>query len=85
MGKLLLLLTTGGCPVKFGSPPTPLGAFSDMAEPLDPKNIDKRTAARYLAQGELDEKAWERYLKSLPDVSEKATTVETVVDDDDEE
>jgi len=52
-----------------------------MAEPLDPKNIDKRTAARYLAQGELDEKAWERYLKSLPDVSEKATTVETVVAD----
>ena len=42
-----------------------------MAEPLDPKNIDKRTAARHPAQGELDEKAWERYLKSLPDVSER--------------
>jgi hypothetical protein len=56
-----------------------------MAEPLDPKNIDKRTSARYLSQGELDEKAWERYLKSLPDVSDKAASVETVVDDDDEE
>lgn len=54
-----------------------------MAEPLDPKNIDKRTAARHLAQGELDEKAWERYLKSLPDVSDKAATVETVVADAD--
>ena len=54
-----------------------------MAEPLDPKNIDKRTAARHLAQGELDEKAWERYLKSLPDVSEKAATVETLVADAD--
>ena len=64
-----------------------------MAEPLDPKNIDKRTAARSLAQGDVDEKAWERYLKSLPDVSEKAAQVETMMadtddfddDDDDEE
>ncbi|HET9036399.1 MAG TPA: hypothetical protein VFN45_09350 [Myxococcaceae bacterium] len=55
-----------------------------MAEPLDPKNIDKRTAARYLAQGEVDEKAWERYLKSLPDVSEKAAQVETVMADTDD-
>jgi hypothetical protein len=56
-----------------------------MAEPLDPKFIDKRTASRYLTQGDLDEKAWERYLKSLPDVSEKAAPVETVVADADEE
>ena len=55
-----------------------------MAEPLDPKNIDKRTAARYLAQGEVDDKAWERYLKSLPDVSEKAAQVETVMADTDD-
>jgi hypothetical protein len=55
-----------------------------MAEPLDPKSIDKRTAARYLAQGEVDEKAWDRYLKSLPDVSEKAAQVETVMADADE-
>ena len=52
-----------------------------MAEPLDPKNIDKRTAARYLSQGDLDDKAWDRYLKSLPDVSEKAAQVETVMAD----
>ena len=55
-----------------------------MAEPLDPKNIDKRTAARYLAQGEVDDKAWDRYLKSLPDVSEKAAQVETVMADTDD-
>jgi hypothetical protein len=55
-----------------------------MAEPLDPKNIDKRTAARYLAQGEVDEKAWDRYLKSLPDVSEKAAQVETAMADTDD-
>ncbi len=55
-----------------------------MAEPLDPKNIDKRTAARHLAQGGLDDKAWDRYLKSLPDVSEKAAQVETVMADSDD-
>jgi hypothetical protein len=55
-----------------------------MAEPLDPKSIDKRTAARYLAQGEVDDKAWDRYLKSLPDVSEKAAQVETVMADTDD-
>jgi hypothetical protein len=55
-----------------------------MAEPLDPKNIDKRTAARHLTQGELDDKAWDRYLKSLPDVSEKAAQVETVMADSDD-
>jgi hypothetical protein len=55
-----------------------------MAEPFDPKSIDKRTAARYLAQGEVDDKAWDRYLKSLPDVSEKAAQVETVMADTDD-
>ena len=67
-------MTTGGAPVKFAA----------MAEPLDPKNIDKRTAARYLAQGEVDEKAWERYLKSLPDVTDKAAQVETMMADTDD-
>lgn len=52
-----------------------------MAEPLDPKSIDKRTAARYLSQGDVDEKAWDRYLKALPDVSEKAIQVDTVMAD----
>jgi len=55
-----------------------------MAEPFDPKNLDKRTAARSLAQGEVDEKAWERYLKTLPDVSEKAVQVETSMADTDD-
>jgi hypothetical protein len=55
-----------------------------MAEPLDPKNVDKRIAARYLSQGDVDEKAWDRYLKSLPDVSEKAAQVETVMADTDD-
>lgn len=54
-----------------------------MADTLDPKHLDKRTAERYLRSGQLDEKAYERHLKSLPDVAEKATVVETAMDGDD--
>lgn len=53
-----------------------------MADTLDPKHLDKRTAERYLRSGQLDEKAFERHLKSLPDVAEKATIVETAMDGD---
>jgi len=53
-----------------------------MADTLDPKHLDKRTAERYLRSGQLDEKAFERHLKSLPDVAEKATVVETAMDGD---
>ena len=62
-----------------------------MAEPLDPKNIDKRTAARHLAQGELDEKAWERHVKALPDLADQSVAVDTRMssepdaDEDDED
>jgi hypothetical protein len=38
---------------------------------------------RYLRSGQLDDKALERHLKGLPDVSEKAATVETAIDADD--
>jgi hypothetical protein len=51
-----------------------------MADTLDPKFLDKRTAERYLRSGQLDDKAFERYLKSLPDVSDKAAPVETAID-----
>jgi hypothetical protein len=54
-----------------------------MADTLDPKHLDKRTAERYLRSGQLDEKAYERHIKSLPDVAEKATVVETAMDGDD--
>ncbi len=56
-----------------------------MADTLDVRLIDRRTWDRYLRNGELDEKEYERYLKNLPDVGEKATTVETVMDASDEE
>ncbi|MCI0571253.1 MAG: hypothetical protein L0Y66_10910 [Myxococcaceae bacterium] len=46
-------------------------------KPLDPKTADKRTAERYVRSGQLDEKAYERHLKDLPDVAAKAAPVET--------
>ena len=52
---------------------------------LDPRHLDKRTAERYMRLGLLDEKAWEKHLKSLPDVADKATVVDTtpeMMDDD---
>ncbi|MBZ4418978.1 hypothetical protein [Myxococcus sp. RHSTA-1-4] len=53
-----------------------------MADTADPKYLDKRTADRYLRSGQLDEKAYERHLKGLPDVAEKSVPVETLMLDD---
>ncbi|MFP2925271.1 hypothetical protein ACLESO_08640 [Pyxidicoccus sp. 3LG] len=53
-----------------------------MADTADPKYLDKRTAERYLRSGHLDEKAYDRHLKGLPDVAEKSVPVETLMLDD---
>ena len=53
-----------------------------MADTLDPKHIDKRTAERYLRTGQIDEKTYERYVKGLPDVADKAQPVETSMADE---
>jgi hypothetical protein len=50
----------------------------------DPKFLDRRTAERYLRSGQLDEKAYERHLKGLPDVAEKGASVETSMLDDED-
>ena len=55
-----------------------------MAEPLDPKNIDKRTAARYLVPGRGGREGLGPLPQVLPDVSEKAAQVETVMADTDD-
>ena len=53
-----------------------------MADPTDPKQLDKRTAERYLRSGAVDEKAYQRHIETLPDVSEKSVPVETVMHDE---
>jgi hypothetical protein len=51
-----------------------------MADSIDPRLIDKRTVTRHLRAGTLDEKAYERHLKSLPDLAEQAANVEADLD-----
>ncbi len=55
-----------------------------MADPIDPKFIDKRTYERYIRSGQLDEKAWHKHVSTLPDVAEKSVPVETKMSDEDE-
>jgi len=55
-----------------------------MADTPDSKYLDKRTAERYVRAGLLDEKAYERHLKGLPDVAEKSVPVETTMTDDED-
>jgi hypothetical protein len=55
-----------------------------MADTPDPKYLDKRTAERYQRAGLLDEKAYERHLKTLPDVTDKSVSVETTMTDDED-
>jgi hypothetical protein len=63
-----------------------------MADAPDPKLFDKRVAHRYVRKGRLDEKEWDKHLKSLPDLADQAVPVESDLDgedldddDDDEE
>jgi hypothetical protein len=55
-----------------------------MAQTIDLKLLDKRTAERYISLGLLEEKEWEKHLSSLKDVSEKATAIETSMGDEEE-
>ena len=54
-----------------------------MADEIDRKLLDKRVAHRYVRKGLLDEKEWEKHLKSLPDVAAQAVPVESDLDHDD--
>jgi hypothetical protein len=61
-----------------------------MAEQIENKQIDKRVAHRYVRKGIVDEKDYEKYLKTLPDLADQAMPVEASIgadelDLDDEE
>ena len=49
----------------------------------EPKVYDKRVAQRYVRKGLLDEKDWDKHVKSLPDLAEQAAPVEATMSDDD--
>ena len=50
-----------------------------MPDTIDPRYTDLRTVQRYITRGLVDEKAWEKHLKALPDLADKAQTVETTM------
>ena len=52
-----------------------------MTDTIDPRFSDKRTAERYIRSGQLDEKAWEKHIKGLPDVMDKGAPVEATLSD----
>ena len=54
-----------------------------MPDEIDRKLLDKRVAQGYIKKGRLDEKEWEKHLKSLPDLAAQAVPVESDLDGDD--
>lgn len=56
---------------------------SPMSAELDLSKLDRRTVDRLIRTGQLDEKAWEKHVKGLPDVADKSAPVEAVLENDD--
>jgi hypothetical protein len=50
---------------------------ADKQHELPPKYLDRRVVERYVKKGLVDEKEYARLLKTLPDLAEKAETVDT--------
>jgi hypothetical protein len=51
-----------------------------MPDTLENKIIDKRVVRRNFRKGLLDEKEFDRHIKSLPDVADQAVPVESEVE-----
>jgi hypothetical protein len=54
-----------------------------MADPFENKVVDKRVAHRYVRKGIVDEKEYEKYVKALPDLADRAAAVEASIEGDD--
>ncbi|HEX9244020.1 MAG TPA: hypothetical protein VF875_16365 [Anaeromyxobacter sp.] len=53
-----------------------------MADPIENRHVDKRVAQRYVRRGVLEEKDYEKHLKTLPDLAEQAMPVEALMEGD---
>ncbi len=51
-----------------------------MADNPENRLVDRRVVQRYLKKGVLDDKAYEQYLKRLPDVSDRSVPVESEIE-----
>ena len=58
--------------------------MSEKKEETPLRYMDRRVVERYIKKGLLDEKEYQRHLKSLDDLSEKAGSVETAFETDGE-
>jgi hypothetical protein len=56
-----------------------------MADQIENRHVDKRVAHRYLRKNVLDEKDWEKHLKSLPDLADQAVAIEAAMDGEPED
>ena len=54
-----------------------------MSDSIDPRYLDKRVAHRYLRKGILDEKEYAQNQKALEDLSDRALSVESTMENDD--
>jgi hypothetical protein len=56
-----------------------------MADQFENRYIDKRVAPRYLKKAVIDEKDYERHLKSLPDLADQAVAIESAMEGEPDE
>ncbi len=49
----------------------------EKKEGVPTRYLDRRVAERYVKRGLLDEKEYQKYLKSLPDLAETADKIDT--------
>lgn len=59
-------------------------SFTHKEHPVaefDLNTADKRTVERYIRQGAVDEKAYEKHLKALPDLADKAEKLQAEADE----
>ncbi len=56
-----------------------------MADQPENKLVDKRVAHRYVRKGIVDEKEYEKYLKSLPDLADQAVAIESAMEGEPED
>jgi hypothetical protein len=48
-----------------------------MATDIDLTQLDRRLVERLVKKGQLSDKEWDKYLKTLPDLADQAEAMET--------
>ncbi len=56
-----------------------------MADQFENRHVDKRVAHRYLRKNVIEEKDYDRYMKSLPDLADQAVAIEAAMEGEPED